>query len=240
MISAIKKYVKNDKLFMWLTKSYIFMRLLLGVYVKISESKLICVFIRFYCICIFFVFASIFTYNPENYSVLFEAAEYVFLVIYHFICENNSFVFIDVIKINDRVMGFKETPLVNKYLSFYMVLNSVLRYTTGQLRYTYHFVSWNEHISLGIALISVDISMWGSIAILTMIHDRIKILRKFIQSNKVSVNITGRDEVFISLRNIKKSLHYYDKLLDSLDLVNNQLQFQVNVLFRIVHIKYIC
>ncbi|XP_022815752.1 uncharacterized protein LOC111349023 [Spodoptera litura] len=58
----------------------------------------------------------------------------------------------------------------------------------------------------------------------TTLQNRLKTLKILLQSNSVSVNITGRNDIDMTIRNVKKSLHYYNGLLDSLMVADIQLQ----------------
>ncbi|XP_047034840.1 uncharacterized protein LOC124640922 [Helicoverpa zea] len=55
------------------------------------------------------------------------------------------------------------------------------------------------------------------------------ILRLSVESNSVSVNITAHNEIAKSIRAVRKSLSYYDKLLDSFENLAKILQYELTI-----------
>ncbi|PZC80217.1 hypothetical protein B5X24_HaOG200963 [Helicoverpa armigera] len=231
MITKIKYILKQRSTSKWIIKLATYLCLLFGLYSEISESKIICGFLRAYCIFIssLTVWAFCVTNTTNFISYVFVIVKYVSAVVVFIILHNDSFIkFNNNLEINDRIMGFKEMPYFSIHGFMFFMCNSIIRTATGFSRNTYIFSSWFQKLSIGGALFIIEINMFGFYYFFSIFYERIKLLRKFLGSNVVSVNITGRDEVAVSIRNVKKGLYYYDKLLDGLQCINMQIQMMVN------------
>ncbi|PZC80216.1 hypothetical protein B5X24_HaOG200962 [Helicoverpa armigera] len=230
MIAKIKYILKQRS--PWILKLVTFLCLFYGQYLKISESKIICGFLRVYCIFISSViiwgFYISYTKNVIYYG--FAIIEYVFTIVIYFILYNDSiFKFYNNLEIYDRIMGFKEIPHFACYMIMFLIVNAIFRPITGFFRSTYIFSTWIQRISVGGALCIIEMNMFGIAHFFSLFHQRMQLMRKFLESNSVPVNITGMDEVAVSVRNVKKSLYYYDKLLDCLQSLDIQVQIMVIV-----------
>ncbi|XP_063897019.1 uncharacterized protein LOC135118571 [Helicoverpa armigera] len=58
-----------------------------------------------------------------------------------------------------------------------------------------------------------------------MIERRMQCLRLFLERNHVPINIVGRNEIALSIKNVRKSLFYYNNLLDEFTTVDKHLQY---------------
>ncbi|PZC80219.1 hypothetical protein B5X24_HaOG200965 [Helicoverpa armigera] len=230
-MQEVKKLTKTQISAMWLVIFFTSARAFLGCYKKISESKLICFLFRIYCIFISFTLVAYYfrdNIDTGSSSHMLVIIEYIIIVIFHmFTGDTYMRTFVNAIKMNDRIMGFKGIPTFTKYVYLLMFLGTVSKTVAGSFRYMYSLATLLRCLTIGAILVSVDFNQLTIIISFSMLHYRMKVLRRFIDSNSVPVNITGRDKVAISIRNTKMSLFYYNNLLDSLQLINKELQFLV-------------
>lgn len=77
-------------------------------------------------------------------------------------------------------------------------------------------------------VLALDLSQIKFMIMFFIMHSRMKQLRIFLESDNVSINFTGRNEVACSIRRIRKTLHNYDNLLDIMRCHGNKLQLVVN------------
>ncbi|KAF9405951.1 hypothetical protein HW555_013502 [Spodoptera exigua] len=97
---------------------------------------------------------------------------------------------------------------LNIYLPFLIITFSVT-YVIVALQLT-HF----HHLNFSI-----------NILVLSLLHNRMKNLRVALELNSVPINITGRNEVEVCVKNIRKSLRYYNHLLNIFERLDKQLHY---------------
>lgn len=88
-----------------------------------------------------------------------------------------------------------------------------------------------KFLAVLIGVIALDLNFSIHVLVFLLLHNRMKRLRIYLESNSVPVNITGRDEVEICVKNIRQSLNYYSSLLNIFGRMDKQLQFLVNIGF---------
>ncbi|PZC80215.1 hypothetical protein B5X24_HaOG200961 [Helicoverpa armigera] len=237
MIVKRNNFIQNRQPSLWLYKFITILRCLLGNYREVSKWKPICYLFKLYCIfiCSVIVVSFYLSHYSSNFTNYIVILEYVAIVFFHFVCGDNYIMsFFSDVKINDRIMGFEEIRLPN-YVCYVGFAGLLLRSTVSIIRIPIVGNSL-RYYSITSAILSTDINQLTVIVIFSIIQDRIKTVSTFIASNSVPVNITGRDEVAISMRNVKKSMLYYNNLLDSLQHINKQLQFLVTTFLTILKI----
>ncbi|KAH9643968.1 hypothetical protein HF086_004229 [Spodoptera exigua] len=70
-----------------------------------------------------------------------------------------------------------------------------------------------------------DLNFSINILVLSLLHNRMKNLRVALELNSVPINITGRNEVEVCVKNIRKSLRYYNHLLNIFERLDKQLHY---------------
>ena len=212
-------------------KLIILCQVLLGRYFNLGQSKLRCFFIKLYCICFSLTISTLLYFRVDSiYTfVTFVYIEYMCIVVIAlFNTDDYFFNFYNSIRINDRIIGFKKISLFTKYLSAIIITTAILRLFLTVMRY---LSTPNDYfdtlVSMVLMLVCIDLSHIFVVIIFSILHVRIKILRSFLEKNDIPIIIIGRNEVDISIKNIRKSLYYYDNLLDNMELVDHQVQYQV-------------
>ncbi|PZC80540.1 hypothetical protein B5X24_HaOG200945 [Helicoverpa armigera] len=204
---------------------------------NITESKTICYFMKLYCICFSAVvianFYFIEVHEKNIYSLIFVSiVEYALISSLSLIYGFNLFLnFFTAIKTNDRIIGFERMSLITRYSYLIIFVNSVMRYVITVSFGSTYIHSLLEHFFVFLAAIALDLYYVTIIILFALIQNRMKCLRLFLASNSVPICITARNNVANSIRNVRKSLVYYNNLLDYLEGLGQQLQYMVHFLF---------
>lgn len=205
---------------------YLF-RIMFGNYYIVSSSKLICLAIRLYCIC---VISLTFYILVEQISTIFILLEYVLNIIISW-TYNEQFLlrYFTAVKTCDAIMGYKNIPIVPNYFYFIVYAIVILRTTNNIVGCIIgKTVSWAHYFLRFGILLNADLSYLSPIIIFSMLHYRFMLLKQFCEKNLIiSVNISRNENIIGSIRNIKKSLYNYNHLLDNILNVNRQMQYMV-------------
>ena len=216
----------------WALGSIGLFRLFLGNYANVSESRPIIYLIKLYCIffsssIVGIYFSEVFE-NDALYIYFVSIIEYVLSTIIFFIYGNKAYKdYISAIRSHDRIMGFKYTSMFTNYLHLIIFFNSLTRIVYGLIHAILKLTTIYGYFSIFFIVISLDLNSYTIIFMFSIIQNRINHLRKFLASNSVPINIVGKDDVAHSIRNVRKSLLYYNNLLDAFQNINEQLQYLV-------------
>ncbi|KAF9813859.1 hypothetical protein SFRURICE_008014 [Spodoptera frugiperda] len=216
----------------WVLKKTSIIRLIVGFYSNITKSRPINYLLRFYCIILNFTVLTIYFYNFKP-----RTGVYIFSVI-QYACTNFVYVkygdylffeFINGIKTIDRIIGFKAS--VNSFVWLIITINGLIRIIVTIIHSTMRLDSVVKFLAVLIGVIALDLNFSIHVLVFLLLHNRMKRLRIYLESNSVPVNITGRDQVEICVKNIRQSLNYYSSLLNIFGHMDKQLQFLVTIIF---------
>ncbi|PZC70764.1 hypothetical protein B5X24_HaOG200948 [Helicoverpa armigera] len=209
------------------------LRLLLGNYINLGHSKLTRFLTKLYCVCVCSSIVSMYILSLSERALFpvysFIIIDYTCAVILSIIFGYDRYpAFLAANMTNDRIIGFK----INLSLTNYAILSI---YGSAFLRICLiiaHFLSHPSSIlafcSITCAIAATDVNYIAVIIIFTMLHRRMKNLRTFLETNSIPINITGQDEIAISITNVRKSLLYYNNLLDNFQSLDELLQYAVS------------
>lgn len=232
MILKLRKTVKRKAHSLWLFKIITFLHIVLGCYCNIHVSRPIRFFLRLYCIffctaLLFLLYLNGFLFRiPKNFLIVI----YVLMVVFHlFNGDKYILLFFRNIKIRDKIIGFKNVSLITRYVYLLVFLNAILRTFVTIYQNTYSFNNPNMYgfNTICFLFISMDLSQSKVVIVFSIIHCRIKLLRKFLESSFVSIYVTERSVLDMNIRNLRKVLHYYDSLMDIMRSIDRPLQFVV-------------
>lgn len=218
-------------------KTIFLSRLMFGNYFKISESKIVCILIRLYCICIiaFINYFYIKDYARNGYRLdyskpyVYVHSEYISNIVSSFIFrENYIFEYYASIKIGDSLMGFKKISIVPKSFYFIIVLFALNRFSLTMVMLLYATSDKIFFACRCLTIISLDLNNMVFIAIFSLLHSRVKLLRKNFEGFFTPVTVRGCNEVTFN-KKIKKCLYYYNYLMDNIFKVQEYFQYTVNV-----------
>lgn len=235
MISKLKKFVNkiepsND---LWLLKIIAILRLFFGFFTNIYKSKPLSYVIKLYCITVSTALnAFYYTYFiRSNRSYFFVFLEYTITVIVYLVFADEKFWnYCSAIKTSDKIMSFKKIPLIPSYVHLIIFINALMRVFIAVIRSIHN--SGNVYVFCSITLVvtSLDLNQITIIIIFSIMQSRIKQLKMFLNKISVPINIAGKNEVAVSIKNIRKSLYNYNNLLDNMTYVDKQLKYLVNIL----------
>ncbi|PZC70768.1 hypothetical protein B5X24_HaOG200954 [Helicoverpa armigera] len=217
-------------------KVLILLQVLLGRYFSLSKSKLTRFFTKLYCV--FMYIHMIYKWNDvvlvSHKFVLppFIMSEYTgYFVISIILSEDYFFNFCDNLLTNDRVMGFKNIPHVPPNVIGFMLITVISRVAFVLTRHFTVSLPSVHLIYVTVLLISLDLSHIYTCVIFCMIQLRMKVLRCFLENIHIPINIVSGNEVEMSIKNVRKSLYYYNNLLDSMAAIDKHTQCMVSKLY---------
>ncbi|XP_075984935.1 uncharacterized protein LOC142982358 [Anticarsia gemmatalis] len=136
--------------------------------------------------------------------------------------QQNLLKYWSAMKTCDTIMGFKKIPLIPYYapifVSIAVSIASIVMTFSPPLTLTLFFFRF-------FAFLSMDFNYLYIIIVFAILHYRLKLLRQFLEKNSIPVIITRNCKVSNSVRNVRKSLYNYNRLLDNLLIVDSQLQY---------------
>lgn len=206
-------------------------RLLFGSYINVSKSKLVRCLIRLYCICICLVISTLYIFSHFGHNIShshhFVYMEYICnFIIYFIFADEHFFKYCSAIKISDKIIGFKNISLFTNYMYLIIFVAILTRLSIAIIRTTFD-VSIVESYSNNFVLFSLDLNHITIIIIFSILHSRVKLLRKFLERNVIPVYITRKNEVMINIKRVRKSLYNYNNLLDHMEFIDTQMQYLV-------------
>lgn len=236
MILKVPKSIKKKVSSEWFLKTFTFLRILVGCYCNVRTTRLVHLAIRLYCVSVALMVVSYISNIIANKSTPLgiHFSEYIIVVVINFVYADDDVKnFCSNIKINDKILGTKKLPLISNWVYLMVLPTIVIGSVDFFIRFTTESYLKVELFITRIMALTLDLNQLKIIIIFSIMQSRMKQLRNFLESDNISINFTGRDEVASSIRRIRKTLHHYDSLLDIMRRLDKQLQLTVSNMLHI-------
>lgn len=200
------------------------LRLLLGCYIKISDSKYVCFFLKIYCVIFPIGLTFLEFYCIDRYAIGHIAIiEYLISVVFSLITAQDYLItFSKHLKTSDAIIGFKKLPLIK--LDF--LLPILVTFFVKSVLLSGRLKEGRKLLIVGLVGITDTNPIIISL-ILSSLYTRMVKIRERFDSNFVPINIVGKEQVSKNVRVVKKCLGYYNNLLDGMNRIDRTLQFLV-------------
>lgn len=213
----------------WLT-ALLILQVLTGRYFRLSQSKYICFFTKLYCVLLCFATNSAFIfYNQFTLKLAsFVTIQYNSNVVINLIDSDDAFfTYCSSVRTIDRIMGFKIPLFSNNIykLLFFIFLWRLIIFVS---QFTVVIERLIDIVNMFIQLLAVDLCFLYICLLFSIVHCRMRFLRFHLENVFISVNVVGRSGVSSSVEKIRKSLYYYNNLLDNMQYINKHLQHVVS------------